>query len=162
MKELKILCFLLFSINTFFAQKAKEVDIWSGRYRMEPLEKKDNTPSEVMYTIKKLSDANPDNLAGRYQDDLKRWIMIRVGKPKEKVNLRRFLFNSENNEYDEFGWTELHKQGKINCMQGARFFICKTQKNKTLNIGGDENLFTKSGFFGVLLHYGAFELYKVN
>lgn len=158
--------------NALFAQEkatnepaSKNVDIWSDRYRMEPAIKDSvKDVATAFYTISKAPDIDPKNVAARYESELARWTIVSESDPKqEKMSLRRFLFNLENeeDEYEQFGWHDLHIQGNMSCLDGGNFFICKTKPNSTIKIGKDETFFTRSGIFGVLLHYGLFELYKV-
>jgi len=75
--------------------------------------------------------------------------------------VRRFLFKPNNDEYKEFGWTDLHKAGKMNCIDGGHFFICKTEANTTVDLKGDKAFLTKTGVFGIWLHHGLVTLKKV-
>lgn len=43
----------------------------------------------------------------------------------------------------------------------GHFFICSTTPNTWANLGEKEKYFTKTGIFGIRLHFGAFELRKI-
>ncbi|MBJ2174430.1 phosphate ABC transporter permease [Aureibaculum sp. A20] len=156
-----LLTLLTFTCNVMFSQNTELEDLWSGKYRMEPLGKplKEKDPKQY-YTIKKIKDKNEDDVAGRYEADLERWAITQdVDISKDEEELRRFLFNEEDNEYEQFNWSELHKKGKMKCIDGGNLFICKTTPKTTVSID-DESFYSNSGIFAVVLHYGVFEFYK--
>jgi len=139
---------------------AQEIDIWSGTYIFH------YPDSEAVDSIKieKINDLHIDDVAARYESDLSRWeISSKSDNYEDKVIVRRFLCDIENdeNEYEEFGWTALHLKGEMNCLDAGHFFICSTTPNSTIMIG-EESFFTKTGIFGIRLHYGLFELEKVD
>ena len=147
------------------AQKKQTDDIWSGTYIVKS-KIKDSVNYETVDTlvIKKTASANPEDLAARYESDLLRWTIVSKtdSRGKHKV-VRRFLFDlaEDENEYEEFGWTELHQAGKMDCLDGGHFFICKTEPKTTVQFGKEESFFTETGIFGVWLHYGLVELEKI-
>lgn len=157
------LVFLALS-NLIFCQSkniAKD-DMWSGTYKILPHNVKNYDTLKVqLYSIEKTVNANPKDIAGKYESDLLRWnLFVENGADKETVSLRRFLINKEDDEYKEFGWTELHKAGKMNCLDGGHLFICSTTPNSTIKLG-EEKFTTKTGIFGIMLHKGLFDFYKV-
>jgi tetratricopeptide (TPR) repeat protein len=140
-----------------------EVDAWSGRYRMETGSKDNAQPIEkAVYEISKLPDLREKDVTGRYQSDLARWRMsLDVDGKKESTSIRRFLANDDLNEYEQFGWKGLYMQNKIECMDAGHFFFCKTEPNTKVTFSDKEFYVTKSGIFGILLHAGVFELYRL-
>lgn len=170
MKNLSLLLILIVSFNLIVAQeesirveKDNATDNWSGRYRLE-IRNGDTIRKQplVFVKIRKTGDINPEDEAARYKSDLKRWVISTEGTEDEVV-IRRFLFDleEERNEYEQFGWSALHEDGKMECLDAGHFFICKTTPNTTVNFGDDEAAFTESGIFGIRLHLGLFELYEV-
>lgn len=159
-----LLFFILFGLSDLLsAQKIKESDIWSGTYVLSSLNKEN---SEVVDTlvITKTKDIDSKEVGARYKSDLARWTIVsKKDKDQEIAIVRRFLFDVENKRagYQEFGWSNLHKEGKMNCIDGGHFFICQTQANTKVTFNKDESYFTKTGVFGIWLHYGIVELKKV-
>ena len=97
------------------------------------------------------------------ESDLSRWkLTSKTDNYGDEVIARRFLFDTEDeeNEYEEFGWTELYLKEEMKCLDAGHFFICQTKPNSTVKIE-DESFFTKTGIFGIRLHYGLFELEKI-
>ncbi len=151
--------FLIITL-TGFSNKAysQETDVWSGNFILK-LPK-----SKLIDSIKieKIIDANKEDLASKFEFDLSRWkITSKNGNYENKIIARRFLFDVKNNEneYEQFGWTELYLKGKIKCINAGHFFICQTKSNSKVKIK-NESFFTKTGLFGIRLHYGLFELEK--
>lgn len=135
-------------------------DLWSGEYIVYHTD--DLSKSAGKLTVVKLQDLKADDLPVKLQTDLERWTMIsEQAAKKDSTTVRRFLFNSENDEYKEFGWTDLHKAGEMNCIDGGHFFICQTKANTTVDLKGDKPFLTKTGIFGIWLHYGLVTLKKV-
>ena len=154
--------FLLFSILTFFStnlfsQKNTATDIWSGNYEVF-------TDKNMVdqFKIVKSKNLKESDVAAKYEGDLERWIIISQHDSKtDSMAVRRFLFNDEDDEYKEFGWTELHKSGKMKCLDGGHFFICQTKAKSTIELKGEKPFFTETGIFGVWLHYGLVQLRKL-
>lgn len=152
---------LLLSLLTSFANA--QTDIWSGSYAVFP--DKDATEAIDTMIIEAAPDLKPEDVAARYESDLKRWtVSSKIEKPDDFEFIRWFLFNPEegNDEYAQFGWTELHKSGKMNCADGGHFFICQTTPNTTVTFSSEESVLTKTGIFGIWLHYGYVVLQKLN
>jgi hypothetical protein len=146
-----------------YAQQKKEPDLWTGSYLLHP-KNGDTTTNADTLVIVKSADANPKDVAARYESDLARWALTSKKEgDKQKKIIRRFLFDVENDEdaYKEFGWTDLHKSGKMNCIDGGHFFICQTEPNTTVRFNKEETYLTKTGVFGIWLHYGVVELQKI-
>lgn len=157
MKQITLLLLLL----TSFANA--QTDIWSGSYVVFP--DKDSLVAVDTLTIKPAADLKSEEVASRYDSDLKRWTISSKRENSDEFELiRRFLFNLEEdeNEYEEFGWTELHKNGKMKCIDGGHFFICQTTPNSTVNFPTNESVVTETGIFGIWLHYGYVVLQKIN
>ena len=153
-----ILVLINFSL-TLQAQKTTQTDIWSGEYAIYPTT--DLSKSAGNLTIVKLKDLKTSVLPARLQTDPERWTIISQQEKKtDSTTVRRFLFDSENDEYKEFGWTDLHRSGKMNCIDGGHFFICKTNPKTTVDLKGDKPFFSETGFFGVWLHYGLVTIHK--
>jgi hypothetical protein len=91
-----------------------------------------------------------------------RWIGLDGEDGTDNVSIEEFSFDPEDEEddYEEFGWTELHREGKMNCIDGGHFFICQTQPNTTVKLG-EELFFSRTGIFGIMLHRGLFELERI-
>lgn len=144
---------------------AADADTWSGTYRMEPGSKDNARPISVAtYVISKAPDLVAKNAAYRYQSDIARWSMrLQEGSKNDTSELRRFLTNEDRNgnEYEQFGWKEMHTAKKIECLDGGNFFFCRTEPNTHVRFSQNESYTTKSGIFGILLHAGVFELYKL-
>jgi len=143
--------------NKTYAQKE---DVWSGNYIIK------SPKSKAIDTIKiqKTADINKEDVASRFESDLSRWIIASKNENYEnEIIARRFLFDLENdeNEYEQFGWIELYLKGEMKCIDAGHLFICKTKPNSVVKYG-DESFFTKTGLFGIRLHYGLFELEKYN
>jgi hypothetical protein len=165
MKNIFILIFLSLGLNnSAIAQKKAQLDIWTGKYIV--LTKNNDTLKITdTLTIERIADVNPKEFTDKYKSDLARWTMTSSQENnKEKNIVRRFLFapNDDRDEYKEFGWTDLHKAGNMNCIDGGNFFICQTLENSDVKFGQDENYLTNTGIFGIWLHYGVVELKKIN
>ncbi|KFE98276.1 hypothetical protein [Chryseobacterium luteum] len=144
------------------AQKKTEKDIWSGTYMVNEISKGVSRTTDTL-EVSRIKDADPRDIPASEESDLARWSMTsKRDGGKDKMTVKRFLFDVENDSdaYQEFGWTDLHKAGKINCIDGGHFFICQTQPNTAVTFGKDETYFTKTGIFGIWLHYGVVELQK--
>lgn len=154
---------MLIGVSTLLsAQKKTEKDIWSGNYIVNTLNR-EGSKTEDTLIITRIKEADPDEIPSKEESDLARWSMIsKRDGGKDKITVKRFLFDVENKEdaYEEFGWTDLHKQGKMDCIDGGHFFICQTQPNTTVTFGKEETYLTKTGVFGIWLHYGVVELQK--
>lgn len=159
-----ILTFILLSFSFLFkAQNTSEVDIWSGSYAVYSI-KNDKTALDTL-VIAKTKDVKPENVPSRFEVDLKRWTVIsKKDKRGDSEVVRRFIFNPEDkdDEYKEFGWTRLYQEGKMNCIDGGHFFICQTKPDTTVDFQKEGTFLTKTGFFGVWLHFGLVELKKLN
>lgn len=154
-----ILVFTIFN-TTLQAQKMPEKDIWSGDYAIFPTN--DLPKSAGNLRIIKLKNLKSGDLPAKLQPDLERWTIISQQESKtDSTAVRRFLFNSEDDEYKQFGWTELHKSSKMNCIDGGHFFICQTEPKTTVDLKGDKPFFSETRFFGVWLHYGLVTIKKV-
>jgi len=145
------------------AQTKNKTDIWSGIYTVHLL--KDGLDKALdTLIIEKTTDANPEDEAARYSIDLSRWTIVSKKDEKQyKKVIRRFLYTPEDNEdqYKEFRWTDLYKKGKMNCIDGGNFFICQTQPQTNVYLDQKEQFFSRTGIFGVWLHYGVTELKKI-
>ncbi len=163
MKNILILLFISIGLNnSAIAQEKAQLDIWTGKYIVLA---KNNDCLKITdtLTIERIADANPKELTDKYKSDLARWtITSSQEKNKEKNSVRRFLFdpNDDRDEYKEFGWTDLYKAGKMQCIDGGHFFICQTLANSDVKFGKDESYLTNTGIFGIWLHYGVVELKK--
>ena len=122
----KLFLFLMIvGYNVSYAQQKTQADLWSGTYVVNP-KNEDRSANVDTLVIAKTVDADPNKLAARYTSDLARWTLTSKKEgDKERQIVRRFLFDIENKEdaYAEFGWTDLHKNGKMNCIDGGHFFI---------------------------------------
>jgi hypothetical protein len=152
---------LVFACSSLLpAQTAPEKDIWSGQY--EVFADTDATKSLGNLSISKSKTLKAEDVPSRLEADLERWTVSSAQDGKtDSTDARRFLYNEEDDEYKEFGWTEKHKAGQIKCLDGGHFFLCQTDANTTVEMKGEKPLFTKTGFFGVWLHYGLVTIKKV-
>lgn len=152
---------LLFVSSILFAQNKK--DIWSGSYEVRFQEGNVKTFNVVdTLVIEPSKDLLADDVAAKFEADLKRWTIYSKKDSKQRKELvRRFLFNEGDNEYDEFGWTTLHKEDKMHCLDGGNFFICQSAIKGELQLS-DEKIFTETGIFGIWLHIGFVELKKIS
>lgn len=163
MKKIFFLFILIASWDMASAQKKTNDDIWSGSYKVGSVNNKELTNVDTLI-ITKIEDADPKELAARYESDLERWTLVsKKGGRKDQQIVRRFLFDEEDKEdaYKEFGWTDLHKNGKMSCIDGGHFFICQTEPNTKVKLSKEEEFLTKTGVFGIWLHYGLVELQKI-
>jgi len=157
-------CFLTVILTVFssqiFAQKKPGTDLWSGSYAVYP---SNEALAADTLVIRKTEDLTADKVTSRYAADLERWSLTSTrDSKKESLSVRRFLFNDDDNEYKEFGWTDLHQSGKMNCIDGGHFFICKTDPNTTVEVKGEKPFKTDTGIFGIWLHFGLVTLKKIN
>lgn len=162
MKTIFLSILFIFAINLFNAQEIKS-DIWSGLYGIYSLNEKE-LPRIDTLKMAKTNDAKIEDVAGKLESDLKRWeISTKHEEKSDQKVVRRFLFDLEDdeNEYEEFGWTNLHKEGKMNCIDGGNFFICQTTPGTTVKFNEKESFFSKTGIFGIWLHVGLAELKKL-
>ena len=147
---------------TSCAQKNSKADIWSGTYVLRSSNGNSGATAIDTLVIEQADKAD-DKIPVKYKSDLSRWTLTAKKDTKDKVTIRRFLFDLENeeNEYDQFGWTDLHVKGKMNCIDGGHFFICQTEPNTTVKFNKEESFFTKTGILAIWLHHGLFELEKI-
>ncbi|WP_299242899.1 phosphate ABC transporter permease [uncultured Aquimarina sp.] len=141
--------------NTVYSQNT---DTWSGNFILK------SSKSEIIDSIRirRTNDVNKDDIASRFESDLSRWkITSKNDNYQNEIIARRFLFDIENgeNEYEQFDWIEMYLKREIECIDAGHFFICQTKPNNTIKIA-NESFFTKTGIFGIRLHYGVFELEK--
>lgn len=161
---------LLCVATSAFCQVSETIlsDAWSGTYHIKMhTEAAFETINRPELIIERTADANAEDLVSKYREDLVRWHMYPEKNTKnetidsnDSITLRRFLMNDDKNEYEEFGWTALHKTKKMKCLDAGHLFICKTTKDSTVNIG-EESFITTTGLFGIRLHSGLFDLKKV-
>lgn len=151
---------IILGYHASYAQQKIQDDLWTGSYEVHLKNGEKVTIVDTLVVVK-TADADPNKLAARYESDLARWKL--TSNIKEEKIVRRFLFDPEDDEdaYKEFGWTDLHKSGKMNCIDGGHFFICQTEPNTTVTFNKDETYLTKTGVFGIWLHYGIVELQKI-
>ncbi|MCL1669313.1 phosphate ABC transporter permease [Elizabethkingia ursingii] len=163
MKKLFLVLIVTGLLSSLSAQKNTKTDIWSGSYGIYAIKDSLMKASDTLI-IERIADAKTDEVAGRYQSDLARWAITstKEGK-KDQAVVRRFLFVPEDkeNQYKEFGWTELHQNGKMNCIDGNHFFICQTESKTKVLFNGKEEFYTRTGIFGIWLHYGIVDLKKL-
>ena len=138
---------------------AQDGDVWNGLYRLEWVV--DGRPGIEM-RIERARDADPAKLVEKYRSDLARWTISQPAAPREAATLRRFVAS----EYEGWGWGDLRKDLRIECLDASRMFLCRTAPGTTIFFGPDgpnrETLLAKTGVFGVVLHAGAFELKKLD
>lgn len=156
-----ILTVILTLLSTsVFSQNKSGTDLWSGIYAVYP--NNDASAADTLI-IRKTADLTADKVASRYEADLARWSITSTrDSKKEALPVRRFLLNDDDNEYKEFGWTALHQSGKMNCIDGGHFFICKTDPNTSVEVKDEKPFKTDTGIFGIWLHFGLVTLKKIN
>ncbi len=156
----KTLLFLLTSFLYLYTTAQNTKDEWSGLYQLQPYGKVlDSISPKQFYKIQKII-LDHDNTSSTYELAVNdQWTMQNMLNIEDKKVLRAFKFSQKKNDYEEFGWTELHQNGNIKCIDGGNLFICKTKVGTKISFG-EEKFTTNSGVFGILLHYGIFELYK--
>ncbi len=156
-----LIILLIFSFGNLV--KAQQNDIWSGVYVLKS-SRLDSIPPQIIdtLTIKKINDAKLDDLPSRLQSDLARWT-VHSTKEKEGIEIRQFLNDPKENfdEYKEFGWTDLHAKGQINCFDAGHFFVCQIESNTIVKFSNEESYKSPTGYFGIMLHYGVFDLEKI-
>lgn len=144
------------------AQKKTEKDIWSGTYLVNELNNGVARITDTLVVVR-IKDADPNDIPAKEKSDLVRWSLIsKKDEGKDKATVKQFLFDPDNGRdaYKEFGWTDLHRAGKMNCIDGGHFFMCQTLPGTSVTFGKDEKYLTKTGVFGIWLHYGIVELQK--
>lgn len=139
---------------------AQNLDLWSGTYFLK------DADLIVMDTIKiaKTNELIREKLPDRLQIDLKRWnISSQRDHHKDMIEARNFIFQDADhrNEYEEFGWKEMHQKGEMHCLDAGHLFLCQTKPESKVFIGKDESFYSESGIFGIRLHYGLFKLEKI-
>lgn len=151
---------IILGYHASYAQQKIQDDLWTGSYEVHLKNGEKVTIVDTLVVVK-TADADPNKLAARYESDLARWML--TSNIKDEKIVRRFLFDPEDDEdgYKEFGWTDQHKSGKMNCIDGGHFFICQTEPNTTVTFNKEETYLTKTGVFGIWLHYGIVELQKI-
>ncbi|UWX60648.1 phosphate ABC transporter permease [Chryseobacterium oranimense] len=162
MKTFFLLLMLTGLSDLLSAQKNTGKDIWSGTYLVNEINNGVSKTTDTL-VVTKIKDADPDTIPAKEKSDLARWSMIsKKDESKDEITVKRFLFDIKKDKdvYKEFGWTELHKVGKMNCIDGGHFFICQTKPGTKVAFGKEETYFTKTGVFGIWLHYGIVELQK--
>lgn len=158
MKTIFFIVVMLFCTSVR-AQNKSEIDLWSGSYAIYP--KNDELAADTL-VIKKVKDLTANQVPSKLEADLARWeVASTLDSKKEAITIRRFLYNDEDDEYKEFGWTALHKSGKMNCIDGGHFFICQTEAKTSVELKGDKPFYTESGIFGVWLHYGLVTMKRI-
>jgi hypothetical protein len=152
--------FCVFSLYTAAAACAADdaPDLWSGRYALSWVAAP-SRPANAL-EISRAPDANPADLVESYRQDLARWALTDPREPAGKARLKRFI----DDEYREWGWSQMHAAGAIQCLHASRLFICRTAPGTTVKFGPtgpqQEELVASTGLFGIALHSGAFELKK--
>lgn len=132
------------------AQKNTGKDIWSGTYLVNEINNGVSKTTDTL-VVAKVKDADPDKIPAKEKSDLARWSMIsKKDENKDEITVKRFLFDikKDKDAYKEFGWTELHKAGKMNCIDGGHFFICQTQPGTQVAFGKEETYLPKPVFLG--------------
>ncbi|MDR0233415.1 MAG: hypothetical protein LBI31_01175 [Zoogloeaceae bacterium] len=148
-----LLCAGLVSLS---AVAAPESDDWDGHYRLTWTEgpAADAQVPGMVFSIARAPDADYDNLAVEERGEgLARWTLST--EEGEVVELRRF-------DYKRF---EMKAEGGIECLGHDSIFFCRV-KPGTITIFGSgksyQEKIARTGFFGALLHAGAFELTKLD
>ena len=161
MKQLLLISIFIGLINVAYTQQKSKPDIWSGTYVMRSYNS--NATAGDTLIIEKTADASADKIPDKYKSDLTRWTVTSKKNTTADQIVRRFLFDAEENEnqYKEFGWTDLYKSGKIECIDGGLFFICQTTPNTVVKFNKEESYSTKTGMLAVWLHHGLFELERI-
>lgn len=163
MKKLFLVFIATGLLGKLSAQKHTKADIWSGAYGVYAIKDSLMKASDTL-VIERIADAKADEVAARYESDLARWAITSTKESKkDQTIIRRFLFVPEDKEdqYKEFGWTELYRNGKMNCIDGNHFFICQTEPKTKVRFNDKEEFYTRTGIFGIWLHYGIVDLKKL-
>ncbi|MEM8764271.1 MAG: hypothetical protein AAGD88_10695 [Bacteroidota bacterium] len=157
---LKNICQIIVLIGLCNLGYTQKKDIWSGNYVLRSSE---GAPIDTLM-IKNAADLSRMTMPSSQALSPGYWrISSQRDHHKEEIAAIPFLFKIENNEndYEQFGWTVLHVEGKMDCIDAGHLFICKTEKNSQITIQ-EETFFTTTGIFGIRLHYGLFELKRLN
>lgn len=150
---------LFLLLMAFFSKAQQKEDVWVGRYAISTHEDAEKTIDTLI--ISSFENAKVNDVVSKYQSDLARWQISSTSDPDESSIIRRFLADQENNEYREFGWENLNKSGKMNCIDGGHFFICQSEPETLIQFGKEESYFSKTGIFGIWLHKGLFNLKRI-
>jgi hypothetical protein len=154
-------------IGTVLASpKEVDRDDWVGKYRTVRMLGSDNTsvPNSTETTLIRLApSAHPLDLTHEQLEErgLGRWSLTTLDAANKETSLKEIsLQRLRGRDYAGMGWESLHKKGQIDCLEGRRFFICRTLPDTTVIIGTDkaEAFYSKTGIFVVVLHKGSYEL----
>ena len=135
--------------NTPTVTTAPENDAWVGRYRLTWMK---GTPAaeagapDLVFSIARVPDADPNKMTVKEREvSLARWTL---SSGEQNMVLRRF----HPNDYEG-----LNTAGGIECLDGGNVFFCRVKPGTIV-----KGILARTGFFGVVLHEGGFELTKLD
>ena len=133
---------------------------WSGNYRFQWMP---NTPAATrglpvpqQVQIRPITSVK-DVPGAQSAHNGPQWAISFVGQEGKPLPLTRFTAR----DYEGLNLVQTRAAGQIACMEsGAFLFLCRTPPGATVRFGRDteDQLTSKTGLFGVVMHQGAFEL----
>ena len=144
------------------SRPAKDVasQSWSGDYRFQWMPgtraAQRGLPVPQQVQIRPLTSTK-DVPGAKAGTDGPQWVISFVGQPGKPLPLKPFKAD----DYRDMGWVQQRAAGQMACLEtGAFLFVCRTAPGSLVTFGrkNDEQLTTKTGLFGVVLHQGSFEL----
>ena len=133
---------------------------WDGNYRFQWMAgteaERRGTPTPAQVQIRPITSPKEVPGADRYSNG-PQWAISFVGQAGKPLPLKPFKAD----DYKDMGWVQQRAAGQIACLEsGAFMFLCRAQPGATVSFGrnNDEQLTSKTGLFGVVLHQGSFEL----
>ena len=134
---------------------------WSGDYRFQwqanTQAMRRGVPVPEKVQIRPVTAVSVKDVPGARLDNGPQWAISFVGEAGKPLPLRPFKADG----YRDFGWEQQRASGQIDCLESSAFmFLCRVPAGATVSFGrtNDEQLTSKTGLFGVILHQGSFEL----
>jgi len=155
MKNLLLILGLIGAPCSASEQDSSKTDLWSGTYALRFVAEDGSTPVENSLGI---------IIIERSKSDPGYWISFAEKSTTDGATIEELSFglDGEEDDYEEFGWTELHRDGKMNCIsiEKRHAFIFQTQPNTTVRLR-EGSFFSRTGIFGVQVHAGLFEFERI-
>ncbi|MEG0974767.1 MAG: hypothetical protein RSF42_08705 [Comamonas sp.] len=151
---------VLAACGTAPTSKKVEAQSWSGNYRFQWMKDtqaaRRGMPAPKQVQIRPLTVVK-DVPGAKTDYDGPQWAISFVGEPGKPLPLAPF----GTRDYEGMNLVKQRAAGEIHCLQsGAFLFLCRTAPGAIIQLGSDvqDQLTTKTGLFGVVLHQGGFEL----
>ena len=151
---------VLAACSTAPTSKKLEAQNWSGNYRFQWMKDtptaRRGMPAPQQVQIRPVTSAK-DVPGARSDYDGPQWAISFVGEAGKPLPLVPFSAR----DYEGMHLVKQRAAGELACLQsGAFLFLCRTAPGATVQFGRDaqDQLTSKTGLFGVVLHQGSFEL----